>query len=313
MVAWLLRLATPALIAAAVVWALLWLQRGRPFVALVGAVVIAGLHSVVLAIEVVLLAIVNRGDPAPRSSAAQQVRAWWAETWIAALVFGWLQPYRSQRFADRLAPTGRRGVVLVHGFFCNRGVWNPWLPRLQVARVPYLALDLDAVFASIDDCVPALEQAVQRIEAATGRAPVVVAHSMGGLVVRAWLDTSASDARVHRIITIGTPHQGTWLARLAIGANTRQMRRAGAWLGAIAGREPAARAANFTCFYSHCDNVVFPASSATLPGADNRHLAGVAHVEMVYQAEVLAELMHRLDDAAAEPAPAARDDSASAR
>ena len=212
-------------------------------------------------------------------------------------MFGWVQPFRAQRFADRPLDTGCRGVVLVHGFFCNRGLWNHWLPRLQVARIPYVAVDLDTVFASIDDCVPRLERAVQRLEAATGRAPVIVAHSMGGLVVRAWLDHCAGDARVHRVITIGTPHLGTWLARFSIGANTRQMRRGGEWLGVIGGREPATRAANFTCFYSHCDNIVLPASTAMLPGADNRHLAGFAHVELACQAEVLAELMRWLDDA----------------
>jgi pimeloyl-ACP methyl ester carboxylesterase len=298
MIARLLGIATLGLIGAAVLWGLLWLQRDRPVVAMAGAAAIAGIHAIVLAIEFVLVLIVNRGDPAPRASAKQLLRAWWGETCVATRVFGWVQPFRSRRFADRALPTGLRGVVLVHGFLCNRGAWNHWLPRLQVARVPYVAVDLHTVFASIDDCVPILEEAVRRLETATGRAPVIVAHSMGGLVVRAWLHHCASDARVHRVITIGTPHLGTWLARFAIGTNTRQMRRAGAWLGALADREQPTRAANFTCFYGHCDNVVIPASAATLPGADNRHLAGVAHVEMAYQAEVLAELMRWLDDAA---------------
>ena len=47
---------------------------------------------------------------------------------------------------------------------------------------------------------------------------------------------------------------------------------------ALAAREPAQRFERFTCFYGHCDNIVFPASTATLPGADNRHIAGHARM-----------------------------------
>jgi hypothetical protein len=52
------------------------------------------------------------------------------------------------------------------------------------------------------------------------------------------------------------------------------------WLQTLAPRETAARRARFTCFYSHCDNIVFPPSTATLPGADNRHVPGHAHVHL---------------------------------
>lgn len=305
MVARLLRIATLGLLAAALLWLLLWLQQGRPAVAMVGAFLIAGTHAVVLAIEFILLAFVNRGDPAPAAGPQQLLRAWWAEVWVAARVFGWTQPYRSNLYPDRVAPAGRRGVVLVHGFFCNRGVWNPWLLQLHADQVPVIAVNLEAVFGSIDDGAPIVEQAVARMHDATGLAPVIVAHSMGGLVARAWLDRFGGDSRVHRVITVGTPHQGTWLARFSLSANTRQMRRAGEWLGAIGRREPATRAARFTCFYSHCDNIVFPASTATLRGADNQHLPGVAHVEMVYQPEVRVELTRWLGSAAGDSSAAA--------
>jgi triacylglycerol esterase/lipase EstA (alpha/beta hydrolase family) len=140
------------------------------------------------------------------------------------------------------------------------------------------------VFGTIDDTVAILEQAVRRLEHHTGLAPVVVAHSMGGLALRHWWAqhgrTSTDTDRVHHALTLGTPHHGTWLARFAMSPNARQMRRHSRWLQALAQREPAGRAARFTCFYSHCDNIVFPPSTATLAGADNRHLPGVAHVHM---------------------------------
>jgi hypothetical protein len=58
------------------------------------------------------------------------------------------------------------------------------------------------------------------------------------------------------------------------------MRLGGEWVRQLQAAEPSGRAARFTCWYSNCDNIVFPASTATLADASNRLLEGVAHVDM---------------------------------
>jgi triacylglycerol lipase len=124
-----------------------------------------------------------------------------------------------------------------------------------------------------------------------------VAHSMGGLAVRRWLvEQSANAKRVAEVITLGTPHHGTWLGRYALSNNARQMRLASPWQKALQQRELGEQGAavRFTCFYSHCDNIVFPASTATLAGANNQHLRGVAHVRMVDHPEPFAALREAL-------------------
>jgi triacylglycerol lipase len=254
-------------------------------------------HAIVLGIEFLLLrAAHGPEDPTPRATPAQLLHAWWGETWTAPLVFCWRQPFRSATEPDHLPhdARGRRGVLLVHGFVCNRGLWNPWLRRLRAQAVPALAVNLEPVFGSIDDYVQALEAAVRKLEAATGLPPVIVAHSMGGLALRRWWAEQGNDARVHHAITIGTPHRGTWLARFAMSRNARQMQQQSRWLQALAAREPAGRAARFTCFHGHCDNIVFPPATATLPGAHNVHIPAVAHVHMAARPEPWAELQRRL-------------------
>ena len=109
---------------------------------------------------------------------------------------------------------------------------------------------------------------------------------MGGLAARAWLHTHEGDERIAGVVTIGTPHHGTSLARLGYAPNAREMRRAGPWLKELGGHEPATRWTAFTCFWSHCDNIVLPASTATLAGARNVHLPGAAHVALVNRAEI---------------------------
>lgn len=291
MLARLQRAVVLSLAVAAAVWAIAFVLAGLPLLAMIGAGAITFGYAVVLGVEFALMRAINRDDPAPPASASQLLRAWWSESVLAVRVFGWRQPFRANAVADWLPvscnPSPRRAVLLVHGFVCNRAFWNPWMRRLRREDVPYLAVNLEPVFGSIDDYADIVEEAVQRSTAATGLAPVIVAHSMGGLAVRAWSARYSGEARVERIVTIGTPHRGTWLGRFASTPNGRQMRLGAAWQGGLRSDG----STRYTCFYSHCDNIVFPCSNATLPGADNRHLYGRAHVELAFQPEVIDEAL----------------------
>jgi triacylglycerol esterase/lipase EstA (alpha/beta hydrolase family) len=124
--------------------------------------------------------------------------------------------------------------------------------------------------------------------------PLLVCHSMGGLAARAWLRASSGYARVHHVVTIGTPHHGTWLARFSRVANGRQMRIGCDWQRQLERDLPPQQRALFTCWYSNCDNIVFPASTATLPGAENRLLRGVAHVRLALHAGVMRDALSRI-------------------
>lgn len=295
---------TLGLLALALAWAGWFGGRGEWAWAAGGAAMVLFGYAFFLAIEFALLAFVHGDDPAPRASAAQLVRAWWGEVLCAPRVFCWRQPFRSQAEPDHLpqGANGRLGVVLVHGFVCNRGFWNPWMAPLREAGVPFVAVNLEPVFGRIDDYVPLIAAAAARLQQATGRPPLVVAHSMGGLAVRAWLSRCQDREPVEHVVTIGSPHGGTWLARFGVSPNGLQMRRPNRWLDELQAAEQQRRGAQpyacFTCFYSHCDNIVFPPSTATLPGADNRHVPGSAHVHLAAQPEVFAEVWRRLDAAA---------------
>jgi triacylglycerol lipase len=292
MLARLQQFTTLSLLAASALWAAWFSSVGKPGWAIAGAALIVFGYALFLAIEFVLVWCVHGDDPAPKASATQLANAWWGEVLSAPRVFCWQQPFRSTREPDFLpAEPGRRGVVLVHGFVCNRGFWNHWMPRLREQGVPFVAVNLEPVFGTISDYAPLIEQAVQRLEQATGLAPVMVGHSMGGLAIRAWLNVYAASHRVQRVLTIGSPHRGTWLGRFGFSTNAREMAMGTDWQRALEATESSEHFERFTCFYSHCDNIVFPASNATLPGADNRHVVGTAHVHMADQPEVFHEVL----------------------
>ena len=300
MLARLQRWMVAATVLAALAWLVYSLGAGLSPLAIAAGLVLALLPMApVLALEFLLLAVAGRDALAPRASPADLLRAWLGEVVAAWRVFSRDQPFFADAEPDVPGSPGRTGVLLVHGYFCNRGLWRPWLPRLRALGVPCTALSVEPAFGRIDDWVPAIEAAVARLQRCTGRPPLVVAHSMGGLAVRAWLaaqpDVARADARLRHVITIGTPHQGTWMARFGHTANARQMRIGQPWLAALAAGGGPQRHARFTCFYGHADNIVFPASTATLPGANNQHLAAVAHVAMVQHPAVWAEVLRRLE------------------
>lgn len=253
-------------------------------------------HAIVLALQFVAVRQVHLARHGEAIPWAVLARAWWRELAVATPTFLWRQPWASNAVPDHL-PTGaqgRQGVVLVHGFVCNRGLWTPWLRRLRERGVPFVAVNLEPVFGSIDDYPSIIEGAVRRVAAATGRPPLVVAHSMGGLATRAWLRDHGADDRVEAVITIGTPHGGTWIARVAHGHNAGEMRLASPWTATLARGEPASRAARFTCWWSECDQIVFPAPTAVLPGSDARRLPGRGHVAMALDEAVWDDLVARL-------------------
>ncbi|OGA95700.1 MAG: permease [Burkholderiales bacterium RIFCSPHIGHO2_12_FULL_61_11] len=309
MLAKLQKLTTLFLLAAAFGW-LLYFHRRDPVLAVAGFLVITLGYTVFLAIEFLLLRVVNQSDPAPRPNWQELFSAWIGESWTTPQVFCWRQPFRANAIPDHLAPQplvqGQRGVVFVHGLFCNRGFWTPWLKRLQGGRHAFIAVNLEPLFGSIDNYALQIDDAVQQITHATGRAPLLVCHSMGGLAARAWLQRMRAEARVHHVVTIGTPHRGTWLARFGHGHNSRQMRRLSDWQAKLDHEMPVDRHSLFTCWYSNCDNIVFPTSTATLPGADNRLVRGAAHVQLAFLPKVMNATLALLGDTYPERLPAGR-------
>jgi pimeloyl-ACP methyl ester carboxylesterase len=289
----------------AVLAALLLLGRhlGWPVGVRVGLAVLVFGHPTLLALELLLARCLAPPTPAPGPRWRDLLRAWLGEWTASTAAFGWRLPWRANAIEDHLPRSSRglRGVVFIHGYLCNRGLWNPWLARLRKLDRAFVAVSLEPVFGGIDDHAEAIDRAVRRVEAATGLAPVIVAHSMGGLVARAWLRARVQRTRsdgqqeAARIITIGTPHHGAWLARLAMSTNARQMRQGSAWTTSLARVEPPTLGGLFTCWWSECDQIVYPAPTAVLAGSEARQIRGVGHIALTQREEIWNELRRRID------------------
>jgi triacylglycerol esterase/lipase EstA (alpha/beta hydrolase family) len=237
-----------------------------------------------------------------RLGAAARLQLFGEEFTASMLQSSWTMPRAlacQSVFADSKAPP----VLLLHGYGCNSGYWSVLTRRLCAARISHATLDLEPITGAIDGYVPQVQRAVDKLCRETGAAKVVVvAHSMGGLVARAWLRAHGS-ARVARVITLGTPHHGTCLASFGMGSNAAQMRRGAdgvesEWLRDLAAGEGAATRALITSIYSHHDNIVSPQTSSHLEGANNIEFGGVGHVALGRNRRVLDRVMQEIAAAA---------------
>ncbi len=274
-------------------WAWWWREEGL-VMALAGWATITAGYALVLGIEWYVVRLVHGNDATPKPDLSECFWAWWQEFHVAPRVFMYRQPFRWRRLPDTCLSHKQAGapVVFIHGFVCNRGFWLPWMERLVKTGVPYTSVNLEPVFGSIDTYVDLIEEAVARAEAQGTRPPMLVCHSMGGLAARAWLASGSGQAgRVSRVVTIGTPHRGTWLGQWSVSPNGQQMREGSEWQRRLRDREVQQRGADpyarFTCWYANTDNIVFPASTGSLPGADNRLLRGYAHVAMSFEPAIV--------------------------
>jgi triacylglycerol esterase/lipase EstA (alpha/beta hydrolase family) len=232
-----------------------------------------------------------------RLSAKARLRLLAEEFRASMLVTSWLIPRAGA--ATRIhADSPYVPVLLLHGYGCNSGYWAHLIPLLDAARISHASVDLEPVAGDIDGYVPLVERKVEALCAATGSAKVaIVAHSMGGLVARAWMRAHGTHA-LARLITLGTPHHGTALARFGLGENAAQMRPGSAWLRQLAASEDAdgkgAARALVTSLYTHHDNIVSPQESSRLEGARNLEFGGVGHVALGSNPRVLAAVMQEL-------------------
>ena len=184
-------------------------------------------------------------------------------------------------------------ILLLHGVLCNGGVWRSLKRRLRKAGLgPSYAPSYGPPLASIELFADQIAAKIDAILAATGAKQVsIVAHSMGGLVARAYVRKYGGD-KVKRVITIGTPHQGSVHAWLFPGTSLEQLRPGNPWLDALP--EPDSGSPPFVSVWSWHDSMVAPQTSARLRHGRNVEIVGVGHNALLTDPEVAQKVIEEL-------------------
>lgn len=166
-------------------------------------------------------------------------------------------------------------VILVHGLGANSSCFNKLQRWLCHAGYTVYCVNYSCLGADLADCGRRLEREAAWLRNETGCASAsVVAHSLGGVVLRSAMAHSWMRDWVRVAVTLGTPHHGTPAARLApsglpgFGRIISQLRPSTDGDDSDAPDQGVGRTTRWVAVAAEHDWVV-PAKYARLPGAEN--------------------------------------------
>ncbi len=197
-------------------------------------------------------------------------------------------------------------VLLIHGYAHNQSGWWALDRHLRgagftsVHRLNYLPLG-----SGVPQLAERIVARVDEIQALTGATRVhVVGHSLGGVLLRWYVQELGGDRHVDTAITLGSPHAGTQTARLWPEKTARQMC-PGSWLvrRLAAGATPSS--VRWVAIHSDSDLFVRPAGAGRLdlPGATNVEVHGLGHLSLLVAPRVLRAVTAQLEAAEGVGAP----------
>ena len=192
---------------------------------------------------------------------------------------------------ERLGP-GERPLILCHGYMTNRSslLWLGWRLR-KAGRRNVLIPNFRPASASIPEFAESLSRVVARALERTGADKVdLIGHSMGGLVIRYYVERLGGAPQVHTVVTLGTPHQGTKTAVLGLFETARQFHPAAPFIREMQASSLAPEV-KMVSLWSEFDNIVLPPENALLPPpCANVMLRNVGHVALLFSKQALAHL-----------------------
>ena len=203
-------------------------------------------------------------------------------------------------------------ILLVHGIIDNHAIFTVMDRALRRRGFQTLATyDYGLFTQNIPRAALRLGEAIEQLSAATGYERIhVIGHSLGGLIARYFVQRLGGDSRVHTLVTLGTPHQGTQLAWAAsLLPLIRQLTPGSPVIRELAEPAPGCRT-RFIAFFSDIDHLVVPGRNARIDHPDlnvqNIAALGVGHLSMPNNrgiAFTIAQALYELDPAGASSAP----------
>ena len=186
-------------------------------------------------------------------------------------------------------------IILVHGVVDNRSVFTLLkraLRRRGFGRI--ITVNYSPLSDDIRTVAKRLAGVVEDVVHETGYERVhVVGHSMGGLIGRYYVQRMGGDARVHTLVTLGSPHGGTLPATWVPHPIARQMRPGSDVLAELDLPAPGC-STRVLAVWSDLDLMIAPKRSARIDHPDlsarNLLVRGVGHMSLPVNRHVVHEI-----------------------
>lgn len=204
------------------------------------------------------------------------------------------------------APHGRprqHAVLLVHGILGQGFIYWNLVKRylrgdryhVHEVRLPFFG------FGDLRKSAAHLAQVVDEVltenptETTDGRVDIV-AHSAGGLAARHYIKFLGGERTVHALVTLGTPHHGTYFSAIfPLATVVRQTLPGSDFMQELNEGTEAPGGVSYTSIYSETDGVVLPPSSAVLDGAENVRVPRLTHWGFLWRPRVYEVIRSAID------------------
>jgi pimeloyl-ACP methyl ester carboxylesterase len=170
-------------------------------------------------------------------------------------------------------------VLLLHGYGLNRGSLRLLVARLRRDGWKWVhAINSQPRSAPIPELASHLSREVERLCRVSGSSRVdIVAHSTGGVIASWYISNLDGDARVRRLVTLGSPLAGTRVSVFGYRRQAEDLRPGSEVLASLdPGRVPT------TSLCSDRDYMVLPRASARPPGVRVARFKHLGHIGMLF-------------------------------
>ncbi len=187
-------------------------------------------------------------------------------------------------------------VLLVPGFCSEISTFSKLSSNLtRLPRSVYIPslipntgeVELECLAKQLDNFIDKKFSLTQKLD--------VVAFSMGGLISRYYIQRLGGIKRVQRLVTISTPHYGTWTSCLCNRPACIQLRPKSQFLQQLNSDISLLKKINFTSIWSPFDFIILPAQSSLIPVGDNISVPVFLHSSIVKDNNIIQEISHAIN------------------
>ncbi len=181
-------------------------------------------------------------------------------------------------------------IIMVHGYLGSTSNFNTMENRLLADGQPACALykfGYNSTGSSNKTSASRLKSFVDSVLSSTGYSKArIIAHSNGGLVSRWYRVFEGGSRKTSKLITLGTPHQGTTWAYACVSPACFEMRPNSSFLQSLAGK------GCDVSLWSDADEIILPNSSAQC--GNSIQTKSVSHNTLLSDADVFGDVRNNL-------------------
>ncbi len=197
---------------------------------------------------------------------------------------GWWDFLRGKRDPAPPSPVGRRPILLVPGYFEPGAMWLSFSAELRRRGWTQIYIyEHWPGFADIRSMAAKAGSISDKIRQETGADKIdVVGHSMGGLVLRYYLQRLGGADKVSHYVSFATPHTGTYAGYFGPGTSAVQLRPGSEFLKDLNSGDTKPGDIHYASLWSRTDEIVVPQPHGKFEGASDTPFPLSEHLQLAW-------------------------------